>query len=110
MQVDYPLHLCEAVTTAARQVRAPRNAHAPQFDAFPFDPVRNSRVPPGARCGGRRGGGAADGRRLGDDAAGGGGADRRGGGRRAGLDEGALPLPLSNLFYVENPYSYKKFQ
>ena len=29
---------------------------------------------------------------------------------RAGLDEGLLPLSPSNLLYIENPYSYKKFQ
>jgi hypothetical protein len=34
----------------------------------------------------------------------------RGGGREAGLDEGLLALPLSNLVYMENPYSYKKCQ
>jgi hypothetical protein len=28
----------------------------------------------------------------------------------AGLDEGLLSLSLSNLLYMENPYSYKKFQ
>jgi hypothetical protein len=28
----------------------------------------------------------------------------------AGLDEGLLPLTLSNLLYMENPYSYKKCQ
>ena len=28
----------------------------------------------------------------------------------AGLDEGLLSLSLSTLLYVENPYSYKKFQ
>jgi hypothetical protein len=26
------------------------------------------------------------------------------------LDEGLLSLNLSNLLYMENPYSYKKFQ
>jgi regulator of sirC expression with transglutaminase-like and TPR domain len=29
---------------------------------------------------------------------------------QAGLDEGILPLSPSNLLYMENPYSYKKFQ
>ena len=29
---------------------------------------------------------------------------------QAGLDEGLLSLSLSNLLYMENPYSYKKFQ
>jgi hypothetical protein len=28
----------------------------------------------------------------------------------AGLDEGLLSLSLSNLLYMDNPYSYKKFQ
>ena len=28
----------------------------------------------------------------------------------AGLDEGLLSLPLSDLLYTENPYSYKKCQ
>ena len=28
----------------------------------------------------------------------------------AGLDEGPLPLPPSDLRCMENPYSYKKFQ
>jgi hypothetical protein len=28
----------------------------------------------------------------------------------AGLDEGLLQFSLSNLLYMENPYSYKKFQ
>jgi hypothetical protein len=28
----------------------------------------------------------------------------------AGLDKGLLSLSLSNLLYMENPYSYKKFQ
>ena len=28
----------------------------------------------------------------------------------AGLDEGRLSLSLSNLLYMENPYSYKKYQ
>jgi hypothetical protein len=28
----------------------------------------------------------------------------------AGLDEGLLSLPLSNLLYMENPYSFKKYQ
>jgi hypothetical protein len=33
----------------------------------------------------------------------------RGGARRAaGLDEGLLSLTLSNLLYMENPYSHKK--
>jgi hypothetical protein len=33
-------------------------------------------------------------------------------GRRAeaGLDEGLLPLSLSDLLYMENPYGYKKCQ
>jgi calcium-dependent protein kinase len=30
--------------------------------------------------------------------------------RKAGLDEGLLSLPLPNLLYMENPYSYRKFQ
>ena len=29
---------------------------------------------------------------------------------RAGLDEGLLSVSLSNLLYMENPYSYKKCQ
>ena len=28
----------------------------------------------------------------------------------ASSDEGLLPFPLSNLLYMENPYSYKKCQ
>ena len=28
----------------------------------------------------------------------------------AGFDEGLLPLPLPNLLYTENPYSYTKCQ
>ena len=28
----------------------------------------------------------------------------------AGLDEGLLQFSLSNLLYMENPYSYKKYQ
>ena len=31
-------------------------------------------------------------------------------GRRASFDEGPLALPLSNLRYMENLYSYKKCQ
>ena len=30
--------------------------------------------------------------------------------KKAGLDEGFLSLPLPILLYMENPYSYKKFQ
>ena len=29
---------------------------------------------------------------------------------KAGLDEALLSLNLSNLLYMENPYSYKKYQ
>ena len=28
----------------------------------------------------------------------------------ASLDEGLLSLSLSNILYIENPYSYKKFK
>ena len=28
----------------------------------------------------------------------------------AGLDEGLLPLTLSNLLYMENPYRYQKYR
>ena len=41
------------------------------------------------------------------------GAQAAAGGRglaRRGLDEGLLSLNLSNLLYMENPYSYKKWQ